>query len=83
MNDLVLYQRFLQYKSVDKEIATAALQVIRPHLWYLHPQTVVFTLFSPSVDTAGKDEMAQKLSTVAAHESYTIAYVSVDEDTLL
>ena len=39
MNDLVLYQRLLQYKSMDKEIAAAALQVILRHLWYLRPQT--------------------------------------------
>ena len=70
-------------EHLDKEIAADALQVIRSHLWYLHPQTVVFTLFSPSVDTADQDEMAQKLSSVTAHESYAIANVSVDDDTLL
>lgn len=82
-NDLVLYQRLLRYKSVDKEIAAAALQVIRRHIWYLRPQTVVFALFSPSVDEAVKDKMAQKLSAVAVPESYPNANVSVDEDTRL
>ena len=57
--------------------------MIRRHLWYLRPQTVVFALFGPNVDTTVKDEMAQKLSEVAAPESYTIVNVSVDEDTRL
>ena len=83
MNDLVLYQRLLQYKFTEKVMAAAALQVIRRHIWYLLPQTAVFALFSPSVDTAVKHEMAQKLSAVAAPQSHTIANVLVDEDTYL
>ena len=83
MNDLVLYQRLLQYKLMDKEIAAAALQVIWRHLWYLLPQTAVFTLFSLSIDTSVKNEMAQKLSAVAAPQPYTIANVLVDKDTHL
>ena len=83
MNDLVLYQRLLQYKFTKKEIAAAALPVIRRHLWYPLPQTAVFALFSLSVDTAVKNEMAQKLSAVAAPQFYTIANVLVDEDTCL
>ena len=63
MNDLLLLKRPVQYR-IDSQIAEAALPVIRWHLWYLRPQTLLFALFSDSVEDAVKLEMAEKLATL-------------------
>ena len=64
VNDLLLLKRPVQYRKVDSQIAEAALPVIRWHLWYLRPQTLLFALFSDSVEDAVKLEMAEKLATL-------------------
>ena len=43
-NDLCLFQDLVRYRSVDSETADAALGVMRRHMWYLKPSTVVFSL---------------------------------------
>ena len=37
VNDLLLIQRLLKYRTVDGEVAEATLAVIRRHMWYLRP----------------------------------------------
>lgn len=55
-NDLALYQNLLKYKTINKEIADAALNKFDKHLWYLGP---VFSLFS---DKVSFDEKAKMIS---------------------
>ena len=83
VNDLQLYQRLLKYRAVDEEVANASLAVIRRHLWYLRPQTVVFALFSDKVEDAVKQEMAEKLSSLSVPEEFENENVSIDEKTRL
>ena len=61
VNGLLLLE---QYRKVDSQIAEAALPVIRRHLRYLRPPTVVFALFSDSVENAVEQEVAEKLATL-------------------
>ena len=53
-NDLLLLQRLLSYRNVDQQIAGAALPVLRRQLWHLRAPTVMFALFSDSVEDAVK-----------------------------
>ena len=66
VNDLLLLKRLLQYRKVDSQIAEAALPVIRRHLWYLQPPTVVLVLFGGRVEDAVKQEMTEELVTSRA-----------------
>ena len=61
----------------------ASLPVIRRHLWYLRPPTVVFTLFSDSVEDAVKQEMAENLTTLPVPEAFLYDNVTPDEKTRL
>ena len=60
-NDLRLYQDLLRYQTVDKEVADAALAVMRRHMAYMRPETVVLSLTSEAVSAEEKAEMALKL----------------------
>ena len=59
VNDRLL-ERLLKYRTMDCQTVEAALTVVRRHLRYLRPQTVVFALFSDKVGTL-KREMAERL----------------------
>ena len=48
-NDLQLFQSLLRYREVDKAVANAALSVMRRHMAYLRPETVVLSLASSAV----------------------------------
>ena len=83
VNDLLLLKRLLQYRQVDSQIAEAALPVIRRHLWYLRPLTVVFALFSGSVEDAVKQDIAEKLATLLVPEAFPHDNVTLDQKTRL
>ena len=80
VNDLLLLK---QYRTVDSQIAEAALPVIRRPLRYPRPPTVVFAVFSDSVENAVKQEMAEKLTTLSEPGAFLHDNVAVDEKTRL
>ena len=57
-NDLRLYRTLLGYRRLDFEVAEAAIQVPKRHLWYLRPEVLVFSLFGEQVSPGreGRDE---------------------------
>ena len=61
VNDLDLYKRLFQYRSIDSQIAEEALVVLRRHGWYSVPEVVVFTLFSNKISADEKSRLACKL----------------------
>ena len=71
VNDLQLHHELLRYRTVDCEVADAALAVMNRHLWYLRPQTVVLSLCSEKLSAAEKEEMAIKLSGLEETDDYS------------
>ena len=57
--------------------------MIRQHLRYLRPPTVVYALFRDSVENAVKQEMVEKLATLPLPEAFLHDNVTVDEKTRL
>ena len=51
----------LDFESIDAIIATAALQKILKHSWYLVEETVIYALFSDTLNEECKKDLAQKL----------------------
>ena len=60
-NDQLLINSFIQYKDIDSNIATAALNAFGNHLWYLTEELVPLAFFSSTVEAAVKTKMARKL----------------------
>ena len=58
---ICLIQSMLDFESIDAVIATAALQKILKHSWYLVQEIVVYALFSDNLDEELKKALAQKL----------------------
>ena len=64
-NDLQLYQDLVRYRAIDKDVAQAALNVMRRHTAYLRPETVVFSLAS---DAVSEEDKASKAAALLAKE---------------
>jgi len=65
INDLMFIHDLIDYKSTDAVVATAALQKMLRHPWYLVEETVVYALFSET-ERFSEDEkaaMAKKILT--------------------
>ena len=56
-----MFQSLLRYREVDKAVANAALSVMRRHMAYLRPETVVLSLASSAVTDPEKETMATAL----------------------
>ena len=79
-NDLRLYQTLLRYRSIDEEIADAA---IGRHTGYLKPEIIPLSLASDAVSDADKAAIASALLTNTTPEEDDDAVLRVDEHTLL
>ena len=44
VKEIKLYITLVGYKQIDQEVAEAATEVLKRHLWYLKPEVVVFSL---------------------------------------
>ena len=60
------------YKQVDDEVARAAVKVIKRHLWYLAPETVVLALFSSKVSDVEKGAIAERLLATPRPEVHVV-----------
>lgn len=60
-NDIRLYIDLHRFKLIDSQIATAALDKLKNHLWYLTPEMLTLSLFGTNVPAATKSEMANRL----------------------
>ena len=70
INDMYFIHSMLDFESIDAVIATAALQIILKHSWYLVEQTVVYALFSDNLDEEHNTALAQKLFSVPRPDSF-------------
>lgn len=56
-NDLQLLKELDRYRTIDNEIAQAALVALKRHLWYLGDELIALSLFSDKVSNDVKDDM--------------------------
>ena len=63
VNDLTLYKKLFEFRSVDPQLADEALVVLRRHGWYLTPEVAIFSLFSSRVSNDEKSRLASRLLT--------------------
>ena len=68
VNDLQLFKKLFEYRSIDPQLADESLVVLRRHLWYLMPEVAVFSLFSKKVSTDDKSRLASKLLTLQGNK---------------
>lgn len=61
--DFRLFQNLLAYKKIHLRIASAALEKLCLHFWYLHEHLAVLALFDPSVSREQKLKMVDSLKT--------------------
>ena len=60
-SDLEFYYDMKMYLNIDNEIATACLNSIRRHLWYLMPEHVFLSFFDPMITIDEKQVLAVTL----------------------
>lgn len=82
VNDLQLYFDLLKYREVNATIADACLKKLERHMWYLKPETVIFSLCSKKVSPAEKLLMALKLTTFPRPDRSSLTSTT-DEDVSL
>ena len=61
INDLAFMKDIQNFKKVDVELAEVVEVIFQRHGWYVHPRTIVYSLFSENVSVETKVEMAKKL----------------------
>ena len=61
VNDLSLYKKLKKFSQVDKLLAEEALATLSRHLWYLSPNTVLFSLASKKLEDNDKSSIAARL----------------------
>ena len=64
VNDLSLYKKLKKFSQVDKLLAEEALATLSRHLWFLAPNTVLFTLTSEKLEDEDKSRIAVRLVSV-------------------
>ena len=67
-NDHNFMHNMLKYHQTHHIRAFTVLQSCYRYLWYLIPQTVVFTLADPGLCTKVKENMAKKLHSLERRE---------------
>lgn len=76
-NDLLLIQQLYLYKTYDNEIAEAAINGFREHLWYLGEELVVFSLFSNKVSVATKNRMRPRITmNITSRSEESLRFIS-------
>ena len=68
--DLELYHDMFQYKTYDSKVANAVLKKFYGHTWYLNQEFLPLCLFSTIVSNEEKQEIAQKILSIAPPEEY-------------
>ena len=68
-NDLNFMANMLRYRTVTKtKVVFSVMQSCYRHLWYLVPQTVVFSLVDSGLQDNQREEMAKKLHSMERRE---------------
>ena len=67
---LQLYKNMLEYKKHDSKVATAVLNKLNGHTWYLNQEYVPLSLFSSNVSDREKESIAKKLREVIPPQEY-------------
>ena len=70
INDMSFIHSMLDFESIDAVIATAALQKISKHSWYLLEETVIYALFFNNLDEEHKTALVQKCLSVPYPDSF-------------
>ena len=87
VNDLKLFRRLIQFRTINETIAEEALKTFNRHKWYLVPEIVMFSLFSDKLNEDEKARMAAKLLSLPRDEEELHfglpSFPDVDEDTKL
>ena len=87
VNDLKLFRRLIQFRTVNETLAEEALKTYNRHKFYLVPEIVRFSLFSDKVDDNENARMAEKLLSLPRDENEVYfglpSFPDVDEDTTL
>lgn len=60
-NDLLFIQQLYLFKQVDEEIAQAAINKFKDHLWYLGEELTTLALFSDHVPVSTKNKMRARI----------------------
>ena len=68
VNDLKLFRRLIQFRTINETIAEEALKTFNRHKWYLVPEIVIFSLFSDKLNEDEKARMAAKLLSLPRDE---------------
>ena len=63
-NDLMLWNRFIEYHSIHEKCSVAATKTLKSHLWYLIEELILLTLFNDDIDYNTKSETASILQSV-------------------
>lgn len=61
-HDLELLKTLVEYKSINKESADAALKKLKKHSWYLQPELACLALFDDDVALTTKAAMVQRMN---------------------
>ena len=59
VNDLSLYKKLKKFRQVDQDLADEALATLSRHLWFLAPNTVLFSLVSEKPEADVSDVSAK------------------------
>ena len=61
VNDLKLFRRLIQFRTINATIAEEGLKTFIRHKWYLVPEIMMFSWFSDKVNKDQKARMGEKL----------------------
>lgn len=81
INDLLFMQQLQAYKEFDDEIAQAAINSLKDHLWYLGGELITLSLFSPNLSINSKNKIRQRIiRNVGARDIHALKFI-VDAST--
>ena len=63
-NDLKMYKKCLQYKTINATVSRSALAALSRHLWYLTTEMIPLALFSDSTPLGERQDLAKRLLAV-------------------
>ena len=64
MNDIKFMQQLFAYDGVDSSCASAALNAVSRHLWYLTGELIPLCLFDNNLTTEHKEDVAKKIDSL-------------------
>ena len=62
MNDLDLYRRLLNFRSIHKKVSSSTSVVLNRHTWYLTEELISFSLFDDNLPPDIRSELASKIA---------------------